>query len=197
MKRTVLTAATLLALTIALTRCNQPVPEEPAKAETTVITEQGNVERGRYLVGIMGCSDCHTPKKMTEHGPEPDMDRLLMGHPATEVLPEVNYMETTGGQWALFSPGLTAAVGPWGTTYAANLTPDDTGLGSWSFEQFKKAMTEGKYKGMDGGRPMMPPMPWQNFTNLTEEDLTAIFTYLKSIKPIENVVPAYAPPAQG
>jgi hypothetical protein len=54
---------------------------------------------------------------------------------------------------------LTSWVGPWGTSYAANLTPDKTGIGNWSEEQFMKAIREGKYKGMDGTRPIMPPMP--------------------------------------
>ena len=55
-------------------------------------------------------------------------------------------------------------------------------------------MTEGKYKGMDNTRPLMPPMPWPNFRNLHEDDLQAIFAFLKSTKPVKNRVPDYAPP---
>ena len=191
MKNTILMTA-CLALAIFLIGCAgedaQVVsePEPPTKEEI--------IETGKYLVGIMGCADCHTPKKMTEQGPVPDMDRWLMGHPADEPLPEI-YADAVGpGKWALFNGGLTAAVGPWGVTFSANLTPHESGIGTWTYEQFKKAMTEGKLKGLDNSRPIMPPMPWQNFQNVKEEDLTAIFEYLMSIKPIENVVPEYIPP---
>ncbi len=64
-----------------------------------------------------------------------------------------------------------------------------TGIGGWTEEQFKKALTEGKWKGMDGNRTLLPPMPWQNFANFTNEDVKAIFLFLKSTKPIENVEP--------
>tara|TARA_R110002094_G_scaffold3622_1_gene11771 strand:- start:315 stop:614 length:300 start_codon:yes stop_codon:yes gene_type:complete len=86
--------------------------------------------------------------------------------------------------------GLTAAVGPWGTSFAANLTPDETGIGNWSEAQFLKAIKEGKFKGMENTRPLLPPMPWTEYRNFTDEDLKAIFAYLKTIKPIDNVVPA-------
>ena len=90
---------------------------------------------------------------------------------------------------------LTAAVGPWGTSYAANQTPAETGLANWSYEQFKKALTEGKSKGMDNGRMLLPPMPWPNYVGMSEADLTALFAYLKAIPAVKNVVPAPVPPA--
>ena len=46
---------------------------------------------------------------------------------------------------------------------------------------------------MDGTRPLLPPMPWQNLVNLSDDDAKAIFTYLKSIKPVKNVVPQPQP----
>ena len=61
-------------------------------------------------------------------------------------------------------------------------------------EQFNKAMREGKYKGMDNTRPLLPPMPWPNFRNLSKEDMKAIFLFLKSTPPVKNVVPAPVPP---
>ncbi len=91
---------------------------------------------------------------------------------------------------------LTSAVGPWGVSFAANLTSDPTGIGSWTEENFKRALKEGKYKGMPGGRTLLPPMPWQNFANISDEDVSAIFAYLKSTKPVKNVVPAPIPPDQ-
>lgn len=147
------------------------------------------VRRGHYLVTTMGCNDCHSPKRMTAQGPVIDSTRILSGHPAGELLPPASADAIKNG-WALFSPGGTAVVFPFGTVYAANLTPDDTGIGNWSEEQFKKALTRGLYKGMENGRPLFPPMPWENYKNLSDPDVKAIFAYLRSIPPVENVVPA-------
>ncbi|UKN02264.1 c-type cytochrome [Paracrocinitomix mangrovi] len=155
--------------------------------------ENVSKERGEYLVNIIGCADCHTPKKMTEKGPVPDMDRWLMGYPEDAELPQLDKSNVLPGGWTLFNGDLTAAVGPWGISFSANLTPDGTGLGNWTFEQFKKAMTKGKFKGIDGSRPLLPPMPWQNYRQLSDSDLQAIFNYLMSIKPIQNIVPQYIP----
>lgn len=150
------------------------------------------IKRGEMLTTAMGCHDCHSPKKMTDRGPIFDPERLLSGHPANEILP--SYDEATAKKYVLFNHGSTASIGPWGTSFAANLTPDETGIGSWTEEQFLTALKHGKYKGMENGRNLMPPMPWQTISQLPAADLKAIFAYLKSIKPIENVVPTYIPP---
>ena len=152
------------------------------------------VDRGNYLVHTIGCDHCHTPKVMTPQGPVPDMDRWLMGYPSQEVLPKINKSEIGPDKWVLLNNDLTAAVGPWGVSFAANLTPHQTGLGNWTFEQFKKAMTEGKYKGVENTRMLLPPMPWQSYAGMKDEDLKAIYEYLKSIKPIENLVPDHISP---
>ncbi|MCO6490063.1 MAG: c-type cytochrome [Phaeodactylibacter sp.] len=165
----------------------EPAQEQPPAEQ---ISKEQQVARGQYLVTISGCNDCHSPKKMTPHGPEPDPDRLLSGHPQNEPLAQVDTADLRN--WALFSPGLTAAVGPWGVSYAANLTSDDTGIGLWSEEQFIKCIREGKYKGLDGSRPLLPPMPWPNFAQMTDDDLKAVFAYLKSTKPVRNIVPVPA-----
>lgn len=162
-------------------------------AETTM-SLQDSVERGKYLTLIMGCSDCHTPKRMTDHGPEPNPDMLFSGHPAGETLPAVDKKALAAG-WMLFSPGLTSYVGPWGQSFAANLTPDVTGLGNWTYANFEKAIREGKFKGLDGGRMILPPMPWPMYANLTDEDLQSMWKYLRTVKPISNVVPAALPPS--
>lgn len=96
--------------------------------------------------------------------------------------------------FAIFYPDLTAAAGPWGVSFAANITPDETGTGNWTEEQFKKAITQGKFKGLDGGRLLLPPMPWPDFASLKDDDVHAIFMYLKSIKPVRNIVPAPVTP---
>lgn len=138
----------------------------------------------------MGCGDCHTPKKMGPQGPMPDESRLLSGHPADEQLPEHDPSLVVPGKWILANQSFTAYVGPWGTSYAANLTPDPTGLGGWTEEQFTKALREGKYKGRDDTRPLLPPMPWQVFAHVPDEDIKAMFAYLQSITPIPNAIPA-------
>jgi hypothetical protein len=148
------------------------------------------IARGKYLTTIGGCNDCHSPKVMTTHGPEPDTTRLLSGHPRNEPLPTF----VTTKEWILFSPGLTAAAGPWGVSYAANLTPDDTGIGNWTLEQFMTAIRKGKFKGLEGSRPLLPPMPWPMIAQMTDEDLEAVFTYLQSIPPVNNLVPAPVSP---
>jgi hypothetical protein len=102
------------------------------------------VERGRYLTQVAGCHDCHSPKVFTEKGPLPDKTRLLSGHPQDLQLPPVRPTDGTPGDWILFNDHLTAAVGPWGISFAMNLTPDDqTGIGLWTEEIFVNAMRTG------------------------------------------------------
>ena len=174
--------------TVLLVFCNQPTKtEEIASTNTTSISPDSLVKRGAYLVSIMGCNDCHTPKKMGPNGPEFDTDRTLSGHPAD--MPVARYDTGTAKNWILFNQILTNYVGPWGISYSANLTPDSTGIGSWTEAQFFKAIREGKYKGLDNTRPLLPPMPWQEYRKASDEDLRAVFAYLKSNKPIKNVVP--------
>jgi hypothetical protein len=146
------------------------------------------IKRGDYLVNAIGCHDCHSPKIMTPNGPEPDPERLLSGFPATQPITKAN--SDALKSWVLFSFDLTSAVGPWGQSFAANITSDETGIGNWTEEQFFRAIREGKYKGLEGSRTLLPPMPWFVYKNLTDEDLKSIFAYLKSTKPVKNIVPA-------
>jgi hypothetical protein len=191
MKKTiVLCVIATLTLMIACSESKPEVKETP-KTELSK-TEMEN--RGKYLVNIMGCHDCHSPKVMTPTGPAPDPERLLSGHPASEVIPKYDKKASQG--WVLFTMGSTAAIGPWGMSFAGNLTPDDTGIGNWTYENFEKAMRKGKFKGLDGSRPILPPMPWQALANTSDEDTKAIFAYLKSIKPVSNVVPQAKAPTE-
>ncbi len=151
--------------------------------------KQKLVERGKYLVTMGACHDCHSPKKFTDKGMELDTARLMSGHPAGSKLPTMNKQALTPGNWVLFSPDLTAAVGPWGVSYSMNLTPDDqTGIGLWTEEIFTSALRSGKHMG--AGRPILPPMPWQFYSQATDDDLKAIYAYLRSLPPIKNAVPA-------
>lgn len=148
--------------------------------------------RGEYLVTFGACNDCHSPKLITANGPVPDPARLLSGHIAGKPIPSFDRSWVEPGKWVLLNDDFTAFVGPWGITYAANLTPDDqTGIGLWTQDVFVNAMRTGKHMG--AGRPIQPPMPWQMVATLTDEDLAAVFTYLKSLPPIKNPVPANVP----
>jgi len=153
------------------------------------------IRRGQYLVNLGGCNDCHTPKIMTDIGVMPDSTRLLSGHPASQKLPPLPQGVIAPDKWgAVTNNDLTAWYGPWGVSFAINLTPDmATGTGAWTEASFIKAMRTGKHLG--AGRAILPPMPWFNLATVTDEDLSAIFAYLKSLKPIQNEVPLPIPPA--
>jgi len=165
-----------------ITACSNTTNEADPEA---IFKDPQLIKRGQYIVNVSACHDCHSPKMGA--GLELDPDRLLSGHPQNEKLPPI---PAGSENWILFSMGLTGFAGPWGVSYAANLTPDDTGTGSWSFEQFKTAIRKGKFKGLEGSRDLLPPMPWQMYQHFTDEDLQAIFAYLRSIKPVNNLVPA-------
>ncbi len=156
------------------------------KAEpATQPTEPSQIKRGEYLVKFGDCSACHTPLKFGEHGPEPDMTKFLSGHPAGTKLPPP---ELKPGPWFAATAGMTAWAGPWGISYAANVTPDkNTGLGIWTEAMFISVMRTGKHMG--SGRPILPPMPWPASASLSDDDLQAVFAYLRSLPPINNNVP--------
>ena len=174
---------------MSLTSCTdskQPAAVENPKA--VAATPEETVKRGAYLVAITGCNDCHSAKKMGAQGPEIIPETMLAGYPSDRPIAKFTDKMIKQG-FAQFYPDLTAAAGPWGVSFAGNLTPDETGIGNWSEEQFKKALTQGKWKGIDGGRMLLPPMPWTNYTTMADADVKAIFAYLKSIKPVKNLVP--------
>ena len=136
--------------------------------------------------------DCHTPFRMGPSGPEKDRARGLSGHPEAQQLPVPPKLEEAWN-WA-GSATMTAFVGPWGISYAANLTPDrETGIGAWTQGQFIQAMRSGKHVG--DARPILPPMPWQALARLPDKDLRAIYAYLMAQPAMKNTVPDYAPPA--
>ena len=176
--------AATIALGLPLARAEEPAPDAVA----------ANLARGKYLVTIMGCNDCHTPWTMGPDGPHPDMARMLSGHPESLEMPP--RPELPEGPWAVVtSATFTAWSGPWGVSYTANLTPDDeTGLGRWTFQNFKDTIRTGRRMGR--GRPILPPMPIPMHRHLTDEDLEAIFAYLQSIPAVSNRVPEPLPPSE-
>lgn len=148
-----------------------------------------SLERGEYLTKVMDCGGCHTPWKLGPSGPQPDTGRYLSGHPQETVLPPPPTLPS--GPWNAISANNTAWAGPWGISYSSNLTPDrETGIGAWNEKMFADSMRTGKHAGI--GRNLLPPMP--RYPELTNEDLHAIFVYLKSVPPVNNRIPAPVPP---
>ncbi len=137
-----------------------------AKNETIPppVSEADQIARGRYLASVVGCNDCHTPGYF--YG-APDTTRMLSGS-------ELGWK------------------GPWGVSYARNLTPEpQTGIGAWSESDIVTAIRTGK---RPDGRILLPPMPWPDFAALTDEDAMAIAKYLKSLTPVMHKVPEIGPP---
>ena len=179
--------AVLFVLAVGFTAMNRSEAQQHTPTPSPEV-----IKRGEYLVKIMVCNDCHTPFKMGPNGPEPDMTRMLSGHPEQigrlpNVMPKEPYAYSG-------TPTNTAYSGPWGVSYTANLTPDqNTGLGIWTEEVFVQAIRTGRHMGVS--RPINPPMPWQMYRQATDEDLKAIYAYLRTIKPIVNHVPDYQEPS--
>jgi mono/diheme cytochrome c family protein len=103
---------------------------------------ENSVERGKYLVTLGGCNDCHTPKLPAPGGaPELDTKRLLSGHP--ENAPHSSWTPEDAKQRNVLATAndmLTAWAGPWGVSFASNLTPDkETGIEEWSEAAFTPA----------------------------------------------------------
>jgi mono/diheme cytochrome c family protein len=187
--RSTLIAAALTGLAwIALTQ-----PLLAADGAKTVGAPIDKVARGKYLVTTSGCNDCHTPWKVGASGPEPDMSRMLSGHPEKMELPAP---PQPSGPWIVAAAATnTAWSGPWGVSFTANLTPDkETGLGKWTLRQFSDTIRTGRHLGR--GRPILPPMPIPMYKHFTDEDLAAIYAYLQSIPPVQNRVPEPLPPKQ-
>ncbi len=129
-------------------------------ASAAALADDGEIARGKYLVTIGGCNDCHTPGALLG---KPDFSRALGGS-------EVGFA----------IPGLGVFAGP-------NLTPDkETGLGNWTDDQIISAMTAGT---TPEGRRLAPIMPYEALSHLTSDDARAIVAYLRSLPSVKNAVP--------
>jgi hypothetical protein len=182
---TISSTAVTLSFTAALVAMAVGGCARPAPAAAPV----DQIARGRVLVSVGGCNDCHTPMKFDpELGmPIPDMTRMLSGHPQGAPDPASTL---AGHDLAIIGPTFTSFRLPFGIVHPANLTPDPaTGLGAWTEEMFVRAVRTGRHMG-GSGRPILPPMPWQNLATQSDEDLKAIFAYLRSVPAIRNDVPA-------
>jgi hypothetical protein len=154
-----------------------------AQTPSSPRTAPQQIERGRYLVTVQDCNGCHTP---FDAKGQPDMSRMLSGHPASLKLPAPP--RVSGGWGMVVSATNTAWSGPWGISYTTNLTPDRaTGIGAWTEQNFIDSIRKGRKSG--AGRPLLPPMPWPNYAKMTDDDLKAVFAYLQSIPPIRNAIP--------
>jgi len=178
----------LLLIACTLSSCMENSHSNVANVKQEM-TDEDYILKGEYLVTMIGCNDCHSPKRMGERGPEIIPELMLSGYPGERPIQKAS-AEALNDGWGLLNADLTSFVGPWGQSFAANLTSDPTGIGNWTEEQFKKALTQGKFKGLEGGRMLLPPMPWQNWMAMKDEDVKAIYLYLKSTPPVKNVVPA-------
>ncbi|MEI8135609.1 MAG: diheme cytochrome c-553 [bacterium] len=183
------TAVFSIIFAVAIISCNKKsdsVKTELGKDSANKSGAMASAERGKYLVTIVGCNDCHTPWTMGEHGPGPDMARMLSGHPAEMKLPPP---PKPMGPWMVSAAATqTAWAGPWGVSYTANLTPDSaTGIGKWDETTFMLAIRNGKHIGT--GRDILPPMPWPAFKQMTDEDLKSVYAFLRTIPAIHNQVP--------
>lgn len=165
------------ALTLAVAACALNSSEEVLPADW----EQASyIERGNYIVNHLGdCVGCHTPRAASG---ESDMSLYLSGVPAKFVGVKEGPSQVAG------FPGPRGA-----RFYAKNLTPHmETGLGTWSEEQFVKTFKTGVR--LDGVKYAVSPMEWKIYANMKEEDIRAIYRYLRTIKPISNKPPANIPP---
>jgi cytochrome c553 len=184
-----------LPMAIAITGCGQPPASQPAAsaaAAPAAAPAQTPAERGKMLVIGGGCHDCHTTKKVGPGGPEPDMSQMLSGHPEAIKI-SAPFKPAAGSPWTIATTDtLTAWSGPWGVSFAANLTPDkETGL-RMNEKNFVTALKTGSHLGT--ARPILPPMPWAWYSQLSDDDLKAIWAYLQTIPAIKNDVPVPLPP---
>jgi mono/diheme cytochrome c family protein len=121
-------------------------------------SDLNDVERGRYLVKIGGCNDCHTPGYAISAG----------------KVEEKLWLTGDAVGWR----------GPWGTTYASNL------------RLLAQTMTEDRFMKRARSEQLRPPMPWFNVRDMTDEDVKAIYAYIKHLGPGGKAAPAYLPPGQ-
>ena len=190
--RVAVTSASLL-LVAAFAGCGQPPAGAPVEPATAPVSAAAQIERGRLLVLGGACHDCHTPKKIGPNGPEADMSRTLSGHPESDVI-KAPFKQVPGDKWTTHvNDHLTAWSGAWGVSFAANLTPDqNTGIGIWTEDMFVEAIKNGKH--MAKGRQIRPPMPWMYYGQLPDNDLKAMFAFMRSLGPKGEMMPAALSP---
>jgi hypothetical protein len=178
---------------VIVSGCNNAPRTQQAENTPPQPSKEDIIKHGEYLMTIGGCHDCHSPKKPGSM--ELVSELLLSGYPADRPVMKPDMRAIKQG-WVLINGDITMAAGPWGVSYSANLTSDQTGVGNWTEEQFLRALKQGWFKGLEGTRKLLPPMPWEMLANMKDEDAKAIFAFLQSTNPVSNAVPAPVPPDQ-
>ena len=203
MKKSIwLISAGFLLTAIFVIGCSENKPAEPAAEVKESVPEppkyggyyDSQVEWGKHLVTVGGCNDCHTPKMMTPKGPMDDTSRMLSGHYGNIPVAGVDRKQFESKGY-IATADFTAWVGPWGISYTANLTPDETGTGKWTEDQFLNALKNYVLHGLTGARPLLPPMAMMPAKLMSDDEMKAIFAYLRTVKPVRNIVPSPTPPA--
>jgi mono/diheme cytochrome c family protein len=165
-----------------------------ASEKETGAPEDKRIARGKQLVIEGNCDFCHTPLIETKEGPVPDMKRRLSGHPRDREIPRLPAAGIGSPEWIEFLGTLdsTEWAGPWGLVFSKNITPDpETGIGKWTEDIFVETIRTGRH--IDLKRDVLPPMPWQDYGMLGDEDLKSIFAYLMTVPPVKNAVPKPIP----
>lgn len=175
---------------LLLTACASEQPARPAidyeEARPTPIldaptprpgsyapADRQKVAHGEYLVELLACGACHTDGALIG---EPEMERALAGSRVG-----IAYINPSGDD----KPGII---------FPPNITPDmDTGIGGWSDTQIANAIRVGKGRHTDS---RIVVMPWPGYTRLSQSDVSAMVTYLRSIEPVEHQVPGRVSPGQ-
>jgi mono/diheme cytochrome c family protein len=129
-----------------------------ATTEPAAKSAASDIERGRYLVAIAGCNDCHTPGYAERAGD----------------VPEAQWLVGDRLGWS----------GPWGTTYPANL------------RLFMQQISEEQWFNFARTGKTRPPMPWFTLRDMTDDDLRAVYRYVRSIGPAGERAPDYVPPGK-
>jgi len=183
----VLTLSSLLviaAVSIIAMSCHQ-------KPATEIAYSPERLEIGKAIVEGWNCTFCHTPQIQGPDGKFiPDPQRFMSGHPADEKIPTVPDMVITSPEWLEFLDNLDSTV--WATdnllVFSANLTPDDeTGIGTWTEVEFVETIRQGRHRGIE--RRLKYPMPWQELSEVSDEELLSVYEYLMTVEPVNNKVP--------
>ena len=133
-------------------------------------------------VAVLGAASCSKQ--------EPPAAPAAQGAATPELITRGQYLTAAGDCYAChtvrggepYAGGLEMAT-PFGSLYTSNITPDrETGIGSWTADDFWRAMHEGKSKD---GSFLYPAMPYTNYTKVTREDSDAIYAYIMSLKPVQ------------
>ncbi|MEK6224103.1 MAG: c-type cytochrome [Thermodesulfobacteriales bacterium] len=184
----VLTISSLLliaAVSLIAMSCRQ-------KPATEVAYSPERLEMGQAIVEGWNCSFCHTPQIQGPDGKSIfDPKRLMSGHPSNEQIPTVPDMVISSQEWMEFLDNMGSTV--WATDnlliFSANLTPDDeTGIGTWTEVEFVETIRQGRHRGIE--RRIKYPMPWQELSEVSDEELLSVYEYLMSLEPVNNKVPA-------